>query len=263
VWLDGTGKDFQSLPNWPVVTIYNCGLYPLDVLTVMRANVEVATVITKLDRITLYSIANGVVSEKDYKFTDFPTFDTMAAAMCADGWTANVLGVYGPWASAYTRPNQSCPADAPEFYGIQIVGQTFPVRLKAQTTHIIERVGMADLGFKRTLWQGGLERIGPAAFPEGRSNIFVHYRAGYVCPIDDAGGTSVSNAADVNLPSELTLVANILTKAMLDASLQDMGAVQSENLGDYSYTLAEGGRGIGAKVIAENSALLLKHKRLL
>jgi hypothetical protein len=82
-----------------------------------------------------------------------------------------------------------------------------------------------------------MERDNEFAFPYGRQNIFVWYAAGYTLPVDNAGHTALTTDGD--LPGGLILAVNGI---MADAfrSRDKNRTLNSESLGDYSYTNASG-----------------------
>ena len=98
-------------------------------------------------------------------------------------------------------------------------------------------------------------------WPRGRQNIWIHYRAGYVLPVDKDDGSALDVTG--NLPAERTAVCCDVTKQVLDALGQVRGGAASETIHGYAYSLSPDARNVMDKAIWANSQTLSPHKAYL
>lgn len=239
-WQDGSGQRYLRARQYPITALYGCSVFLSDVLSITHPTATLASVICKTDRITTNLVTSGVEAEVDYAFATYPTLTSLNTALLAAGWTTTLATDAGAKQTKLIRPDSGM-AHGGEYFDISIADEW-------ETCRVAE--GTDDL----------IERIPQTAFPAGRSNICLWYKAGYTIPADNASSSALATAG--NLPAGLTMLVNQILKTVYDAATQATGGMQSENFGDYSYSLGQSGRSVLTQAITEALPQLSDYRRI-
>jgi hypothetical protein len=205
---NGTGGSRLYLKQWPVsqvrrVSIGRTSAFSIKNTTAKtRAEVEVTAT-------SILLRADGATSPTEIKFTDYATITLLVAKIeTYAGWDCGLLvSDYGALASTecLRRPAMACKD--PDLAYVEMPDEDM-------TDYYLENpdedrnAGML---------------FSPSGFESGVQNIFVDYTAGFA-----------------TIPNDLEGACLILAKLLYDQAKKDL-AVQSETLGDYSYSLAAAG----------------------
>lgn len=255
-WLDGTGERFVLLRNWPVVAVYGVDTGFQQVLQIKHPSATWANVSAEDTGLRLFSVATtGTETESILAYSKYPTIGTLATAVDALGWTTSVLSGMSSQPSTLIRPIASVWAVSPSYADLQIPYMSRNVRLNPDSDRMIERL---DWSYDLDLTAAGTRS--PLIFPLGHTNVFAWYKAGYTEPVDDTGHTMLATAG--NVPAELTFICNNITKALYDASDDVIGSASSQSAQDVNWSIAEGGRAIISKILAEYATVLTRYRRL-
>lgn len=241
-WLDGYGDELLYLPHWPIVRLYGCSTYAQDAIEVKFTGTgQHAQIMTEAAQVVLLSVASGVETETELTYAAYPTLGTLATAIAAvTGWTATVASGLSNYPSAWIRNGVSLFCLSPDTADLEIPDETNEAQAVAESDRAVRR-------------------LGGIGWPDGRSNVYAHWKAGYTLPVDGNGHESLTTAGTV--PEDLQAVCNMIAKGLLDAASQNQGGLQSESIGgDYSYSISEGGRGVLAKLCAEHAGTLAAYK---
>lgn len=239
-WLDGSGTGSLLLPQFPIARLYGMALGTVGVGTIKYTGGKWATASIRDSSLYQdYIGTDGVPTHATaVAFSASKTMTALAAAV-ASGWTLTVASGKDSEATVLLKPMDAVQCLDPDTADLEIADLTDGVKLVENSNQSIERLG----GF--------------STFPCGRSNIFVWYQAGYTLPVGTVSETEVGN-----VPDDLELICNTITKSVLDASKQKLGAMQSEKIGNYSYALGAGSRAIINAAIMDHSAALLPHRSM-
>jgi len=200
-WVDGSGKRKLSLPNFPITSLTRCAIGARDAISVTNTNATTeaaATFVQVTSTGVLCTRMAGATTINTLLFADYTTLTTMAGAINAlgNGWVATVLSGYGDFASAELKPMP----------GSGCLSSIVNLQLANLPEDDIEIDEDAQFIVHPTKWT------------QGYQNVFVNYTAGYT-----------------EVPDDLEQVCLEVVKDMYDAAQTD-GMLQSEKLGDYSYT---------------------------
>lgn len=255
-WLDGSGERFMLLRNWPITAIYGVATGFQQALQVKHATATYANVSAEDTGIRLFSVdTTGAQTESTIAYSSYATIGSLAAQIDSLGWSTSILSGMSSQPSTLIRPIASVWAVSPSYAELQIPYMSRNVRLNPDSDRMIERL---DWGFDLDLTAAGTRN--PMIFPLGHSNVFAWYKAGYTEPVDDNSHSNLSVAG--NVPAELTFICNNIAKALYDASDDVIGSSQSQRTGDVSWSIAEGGRAIIAKILNEYASVLTRYRRL-
>lgn len=243
-WYDGTGADHILLERYPITAILGVSISTQDVCDVSYSGGTFASVTINSTTLTLNGInTSGVLTETEFALASYPTIGQLATAIGAvSGWTATVASGRSNEPTGLIKPVIGSWCLAPDDMTIECIDETEPAYLVGQTDRMIRR-------------KGG------SIFPAGISNVLVYYKAGYTMPVDNEAHDALTTAG--NVPYDLTMITNQLAKALYDSGQQDIGSADSMSLGDHSFSISDGSRGIIAKVLKENMGILGKYRRMI
>lgn len=228
---NGSGGSRLYLIHYPVSQVQR-----VSIGRAVAFKVRNTTAITRAEaEVTATGInlrADGAAAPTEKKFADSATINLLIAAIEAvTGWDCDlVASEYGVLASSecLRRPAMACKD--PDEAGIEVADEDL-------TDYYLENPDE-----ERN--QGIL--VSPFGFESGTQNVFVDYTAGFA-----AGVTTV--------PDALEWACLTITKMLYDKIKKDL-SVQSETLGDYSYTVAAAAAGF--IVPAELRGILDPYKRM-
>lgn len=207
-WENGQGAEFLRLPQWPILSVTRVATETVMIAYVTFSGDGDAYMSVGADGLTLTSIGtDGVPVTTEIPFATYKSLATMRAAVnLITGWTMTIATGYDITATRYIQPVYGRMAKTEEAFLHVAVG-ALPVRLfDVDTIEIVD---------------------GMSKFPCGIGNVFVEYTAGYTLPVGTDAGT---------LPEGLELLIFQMISDVL--ALKDKnGSLQSESLGDYSYSL--------------------------
>lgn len=257
-WLDGSGTGNIVLPDYPVNSVFGISICTSNAMEVTNTTAKHASISTELTGIRLYSISTlGVETDTLVLYSAYPIISSLAAAISAvSGWSATVLSGMGDEPSILIKPYLQGMCVSPDTYDIEVASEFEPVRIRSESDRVIERTFSGDA----SIWYPATLQAQGAIFPEGRSNIFVWYKAGYTLYVDNAQHNGFATTG--TLPASLIHIVNTIVKGVEDAVTLNLGGVSSENIGDYSYSLDPAGAAILQKLIDDHSAVLTPFKRL-
>ena len=223
-WYDGTGDQTLVLRHRPVTELARVCVGRENALKISNtstshsaASVSVTSTLVSLRRTN----SAGTVSTTTVTFAAQATVTLMAAAINAlgDGWSATVQGSTGVQASADL-------AVSPYLY---CLGQDVMLEVPDTPVGELRTDDPAGIVWLGTIRDASWDEWG--TFWTGRRNVFIQYTAGYA-------ETDLAFQPIRQLATEVAAV--LFTKAREDPT------VQSEKLGDYSYTRAALGGALSA-----------------
>lgn len=240
-WLDGTGRSFLALPQWPVTRLLGASTDTTDVGRLQFTGGTWATTTLKDGVLYLDSIDTaGAETSEEITLASFPIMSGLATEVgTKTGWTLTVDGDNGTQPSTLLRPFDGQWALSTDDIDLEIAEETDAVRLIESSNQQIE-------------YPSG------RAFPSGSQNVFVWYKAGYTLPVDNTNHTKLTT--DGNVPDDLTLIANEILSAVFNAAGEAFTGVASEKIGNYSYTLGEGAQSAIQSSVMDHSAALTPHR---
>lgn len=212
-WVDGLGGDMLRLEQWPILAVYHVavGAHTVARLSCPTSLAVRATTAFDGTSLSLVSVkTDGSMSPDLLPVATSKTIATLNAAAELKGWSATLDSPnYANEPSSLIKPFASRDALYPTEADIEVPEDPEPVRVVDDDC---------------ILRPDGLE------FPVGIQTVFVWYKAGYTLPTDESAGT---------LPPGLEMVAfQILSDALASRAINSL--LQSESLGDYSYSLRSG-----------------------
>lgn len=219
-WLDGTGTKYLLLPQYPITNVYMVTDESDNVLTITFSGGEEASVSVTDTSVLLHSVstAGAETNTSTLTFATYKIVSTLAAAIAAvSGWSATIESSMSTRPTALLRPMWAEDATDPNDATLIIASESSKIRVSYLTQRAIE----SSDGF---------------IFPCGRQNIFIWYVAGYTLPVDNSGHSALETTG--NLPGGLVLAVNGILNDVYLARRRDR-TLQSESLGDYSYSNAQ------------------------
>jgi len=256
-WLDGTGYDRMLLPEWPITALNGVAISGVEVITISSTFTQAVAATTDTGLNLSWFDTAGDSQSSTLAFATYKTITTLAAAVAlVTGWSATVASGCGAYPTALLKPWMSGPCSANETLDFFIPDNWVQARVAADSNRMIIRSG----SWASTFNMVGGHDCGQPIFPEGNANIFVWYAAGYTEPVDDALSSALTTAG--NVPEDLTAVANVVAKAAMDAANISAGGIQSESIGNYSYTLSSDLKAAVDSAIAANAQALTPYRRL-
>lgn len=255
-WFDGTGCNRMFLTDWPITRIYRVANRSVSCLRVTNSTASMATVMVDETAMRLFSVSTaGVETDSEILLASFPTVTLLHAQIeTLSGWTATIENTTGNLPSSSIRPQFGQYAVSPTDATIECADESDTVQVDVLGERMIERVS----GITSTTVDFGSTQL---MFAAGVANVFVWWKAGYTFPVDDVAHTKLDTAG--NVPAELTMVCNAVSKGMLDTARQEIGAAESANITDFSYSLTGNNRAIADKIIADYANTLNKYRRFL
>jgi hypothetical protein len=245
-WVDGTGSPILRLEQWPILSLYQvflgtetAGYIENTSATVSRASVSFDG--TNLS-LTLISTA-GVVTTTDLPVGTSKILSTLKTAIEAvSGWSVTLNSTdYNSEPTSMLRPIYAASAVDPDTADLVLPDSPVPVKVIAEDMIELLNSGNDPVGFGGGSIVPGFDAttgIGPG-FPSGSANILVYYKAGYTLPSDAAGETP---ASDGTLPPGLALLVHQILQDVLSSTKYNSN-LQSESIGNYSYSLSAQDKG--------------------
>tara|TARA_R110002110_G_scaffold86024_6_gene224510 strand:+ start:8330 stop:9256 length:927 start_codon:yes stop_codon:yes gene_type:complete len=205
------------LPNAPVTAMRIASLSRRNALHVGSTH-PTATISATSDGVSLFSLsAEGGATSTDISFSAQPTLADMATAISAvSGWEASVpRGTPTTDSSLFVAPVNGSRADGGLTATIEAADPT-----DATSFRILDsEAGMIELAGNQLAFTSG-----------DIDGIFAWYEAGYTMPTDNEAHTALS--VQGSLPDAVRLVANRITKALLDGASHD-SSMTKERIADY------------------------------
>jgi len=201
-WLNGAGIQYQLLPEYPIIRLDMAAIGRKDAATVSfdMANTTHASVQVDDTNTTLRSITAGAVTVTQLAHADYATLTLLEAAVeLVAGWSMTVQSGYTQYPTA-----DMAPSGGQNAYG--------------GSAYLYVPYNVCDDAQIYRANAGMIYR--PNGWPSGVNNIFVTWLAGYD-----------------TIPSALSLIAKQAIGDVWRRSTRD-GGLQSERLGDYSWTAA-------------------------
>lgn len=230
-WLAGNDSCYLRLPQSPVQSI---GMVSVSTSTVARlaysGAAQIATASCDGTTLACFTVAAGVPATTNLTLESYPTITLLIAAL-PSGFSGTVQSGMGSEPSRFIKP----------FFAEQLHdGQTFDI----ETPEDSVRVEMS--------WNEPDTIAGHAVFHSGVNTVFVMYTAGYDLPSEEAPG---------NLPPALIQAVHEIMRDVHSSAGAD-GTMQSETLGDYSYTRNSGEESTLRKIVQSYSDKLSPFRRL-
>lgn len=256
-WLDGTGFDRMLLLEWPITALNGVAISGLESITISSTFTQAAASTTDTGMNLAWFDSAGDSQSSTLAFATYKTMTTLAAAVnLVTGWTATVLSGCGAYPTVLLKPWMSGPCSTSTTISFFVPGQWVQARIASDSNRQIIRSSSWASYFNQV---GGRDSRQPI-FPEGNGNIFVWYTAGYTEPVDNPTSSALTTAG--NVPEDLTAVANVVAKAAMDAANISAGGIQSESIGNYSYSLSGDMKSAVDSAIAANAQALMPYRRL-
>lgn len=241
-WLDGTGRDFLTLPQWPVTRLLGVSTGTIDVGEIKNTSAKWASVSLKDATFYLDAVdTSGAETNDSVAISAAATIADLATAVIAlgNGWTMTSTTGETTQPTILVRPFDGVWAVDPDTVDLELADETEAARLVESSHQMIE-------------YPSG------AAFPCGSRNVFVWYKAGYTLPVDNTNHTKLDTDGDV--PEDLTLIANEILAAVDNAAGEEFTGAASEKIGNYSYTLGEGAQAVIKQAVMDHAAALSPHR---
>lgn len=252
-WYDGTGSPTLLLPDFPITRLFSVSIFSVTAMRVSSTDKR-ASVIVKDGNLFLNRTdsSGNEATEVEIKFTDQKTINTLATAIAAEStWSATVESSSdeGDQSSQLIRPVDGGNAADPDDIVLEIADDPEEARVAAESNQAIEMV-------RANTFRSAVFR----SFPFGKTNIFVHFKAGFTLPEDLAA--NVAPTTPGNVPEDLTGYANEMTKAVYQSTKQNTGGLKSEKIGNYSYTLGANAKAVIQASLMDNRDGLSLHRSM-
>ncbi len=211
-WLNGDGEGRLVVPYYPIIYIQRMASGSTDALEIQYSGNAIRATVQVYDAgIRTHSmVAAGTETNTNTTFASYPTLSTMATQISTiSGWTATQQG------------DDASSKDLHQTGGVEAKSQsvTFTRPGSDSSLYRLDREGgvITLQGSVDFAWDTS---AGELAMPQGFGNILVEYRAGYETIPEALDGLCARFVAD-----------------LFNHSAHD-GSIQSESIGDYSYSLA-------------------------
>lgn len=218
---------YLSLNNYPVTSIARVAIEPKTcvLITCSSSNIQRATVNVTSEGLVLTTQASGVESNTTLLFATYTTLSALATAISAigNGWGCVVAPGYSLYGSSYLKAPQGA---------LWCLNQ--PAEIELYTTEL------SNYRLETSETTGTLY----GHFPNGFQNIEIRYTAGYA-----------------TIPDSVQTATCMVVKALYDMSKNDAG-MQSEKIGEYSYTRRALSGDFDMPVFADARLLLAPYKRV-
>jgi hypothetical protein len=262
VWLDGTGTPHLRLGQYPVLAVYQVSTGSSTVATVENTSAAVGLANVSCDGTSLSLVEMSSLGVE--KITDITlagkTIATLKTAVeLVAGWGMTILST--DWenkAAALLRPLYGQDALSPSTADVVVPDK--PAAIKVVIDDAITLVSPAPSAVWRNYAPTAPSDV-EWGFPTGIANVFCWYKAGYVLPTDAVDGPPAVAASDGTLPPGLALVGHQILSDVL-GSIQLNSNMQSESIGDYSYTLRATDKGAVASAVENRKKDLNQYRRV-
>lgn len=200
---DGDGTPYLLLHHYPVITIYSIAVGKRECLYLTNTSEDAYFAYAAKSGTNLYlTVLGGPNSgELVIDLTGYDTIGDLIASVSESGWTA---------ISAGTDTDKLSPTEI-------LDSDSTNTCLNRQAAMYAPNI--ADVEFSCDTEKGILKCF--ETLPNGFQNIYVKYRAGYT-----------------ELPADLTGICCDLVKSYIDNQTINQ-SMQSESLGDYSYSIKD------------------------
>jgi len=229
-WHDGRGHEELVLKEWPISSVRRVSIGSVDALSVRclapdasEATAEITD--SALSLVVLDGADAGTTLLTLATETPLSSLVT-AIGLVPGSWSAQALSSLGGHRSVRLRPSGVKPC--------RDASASFEMPEAGETDYFVD-------------YDCGTISLKCGTFPRGKRNIYVEYEAGY----------ETIPAALQQIAAEIVRAAYYATSSLGVTS--SGGAVKSETLGDYSYTLEDGA---GASAINEALSREAMQRRL-
>jgi len=207
-----------SLRQFPVTAITRVAADPQAAILIQNISTanQRATVATTSTGIALTRVASGVTSTDNVTYTANVTLNAVATAIgnLGNGWSATVQGNFGLWPSADLKPLQGA---------LNALNGGQCLEIYAEDVQCLGSIA-GDPSYNNFGWRLD-DELGVlyGVLPRGSLNIRIDYTAGYA-----------------TIPQDVQEACVQIILAMYQQGLVNQ-AVKSERIGEYDYTLKDGG----------------------
>lgn len=276
VWIDGSGSPFLRLVEYPITALYQVSVSSSNVATVTNTSATVARASVSFDGTNLVLVEISTSGTETITELPVATSKTISALQAAinlkTGWscalnssdyetlpTAFLRPIYGQNASDDALadlciPDAPVPAKILHEDMIEIVNsEIFPSWDIFPNDRLPNRMSSIQPGITPPTFSYG--------FPSGSKNIFVWFKAGYTLPSDASDGPPAVAASDGTLPAGLALLVHQIIQDTL-SSTKINSNMQSESIGDYSYSLRATADGAIASAIENRKRELNQYRKV-
>lgn len=260
-WLNGSGSPVLRLEQWPILAIYQVSITSNSVGYVENTSSTVSRASVSFDgtNLVLTEISTtGTETKTELPVATSKVMSTLETAIEAvTGWSCVLNSTdYEGEPSSFLKPIYSQDALSPSTADLYLPDEPEPVRAILE-----DAIELVDSG-SHPSYSRFPSQITPATvslgFPEGVANIFCWYKAGYTLPSDAAGATP---ASDGTLPTGLALIVHQILQDVL-SSTKFNSNLQSENIGNYSYSLRSTAEGAVASAVENRKRELNQYRKV-
>ena len=259
-WLDGSGSPILRLNQYPILAIYYVAISSVTVGYIENTSSSVIRASVSFDgtNLSLTEISpTGTEKTTDLPVSTSKVMSTLKTAIEAvSGWECALNSTdYDSEPTIFLRPMHG--QDALSESTADLVMADDPVSVKVVNEDLIELVRSPTFPtFNPQAVTVPLET--ERGFPSGTANVFVWFKAGYSMPSDAVGEIP---ASDGTLPAGLALIVDQILQDVL-SSIKLNSNLQSESLGDYSYSLRASATGAVASAIENRKRDLAQYRRV-
>ncbi|MFA5377929.1 MAG: phage head-tail connector protein [Dehalococcoidia bacterium] len=248
-WVDGTGSPILRLEQWPILSLYQVFLGTETAGYIENTSTTVSRASVSFDgtNLSLTSISTtGTVTTTDLPVGTSKILSTLKTAIeLVSGWFVTLNSTdYNSEPTSMLRPIYAASAVDPDTADLVLPDSPVPVKVIAEDMIELLNSGNDPVGFGGGSIVEGFDAttgIGPG-FPSGSANILVWYKAGYTLPSDAVTTPTPIAASDGTLPPGLALLVHQILQDVL-SSTKFNSNLQSENIGNYSYSLSAQDKG--------------------
>lgn len=271
-WLDGTGRAYMQLPNWPVKSVFGICLTTRTAATIAyTGSGSWASVSVKGGVMTLFGTSSiGVETTTDIALSSYLTITLLAAYVnTLSGWSMTVQSGQGGGLALNIRDIAGARVTSTDSVDLDVPDDSYSVQVITEGNQTIG-LDISGTGADSRLWSGAVQPYANpnwpvrsqqiSVFPEGTCNVFAWYRAGYTMPSALSLGT---------VPADLVLTCNSIVKRAVELVALAADTHGSESIGDYSYTTHNlstlkdsGANSPIASLVEQNAAALSPHRSM-
>lgn len=218
---DGYGENRIYVKQYPIISVSNVAYNLTDVISVTPTenNVYSVTYTSNDSAIVLTTnYSNAASYTNTFTFASYPTMDDINTAINnITNVSSEVISTYVNDPTYLLRPLNGIIRDGnTEWLGYYRQDNYMSWVIDPETDNVLYT---------------------SCGLPSGIKNIFIKYTAGYIYPVDNVGHTALDVAGTV--PTDLTNLCNRLTSSIIGdmATGSTNYSLQSERLGDYSYSI--------------------------
>lgn len=254
-WLNGTGSPYLRLDQWPILAIYQVSVSSSSVgyvynssSTVLRASVSFDGTNLVLNEVS----TAGAQTTSELPVATSKVMSTLEAAVEAKtGWNMVLNSSdYDGEPSNLLRPIYGADAHDSNYANLYLPDDPDPVKVvNEDMIELLVPHAYAD----QVTFPSIVRPTFTEGFPAGVGNIFCWYKAGYTMPSD--------TPSDGTLPTGLALIVHQIIQDVLSSTKLNSN-LQSESLGDYSYSLRSTAEGAVASAIENRKKDLAQYKRV-